>query len=76
MITPTQKDNPFAYGSIERENNDGEKSYGHAGGAEGMSSDLQIFEKSGYTVISLSNLDPPAAIWMSEYASKRLPSRK
>jgi CubicO group peptidase (beta-lactamase class C family) len=76
MITPTQKDNPFAYGSIERENNDGEKSYGHAGGAEGMSSDLQIFEKSGYAVISLSNLDPPAAIWMSEYASKRLPSRK
>lgn len=35
--------------------------YGHSGGAPGMNGELQIFPKLGYVVVSLSNLDPPAA---------------
>ena len=37
------------------------RSYGHGGGAPGMNGELRVFPELGYVVVSLSNLDPPAA---------------
>jgi D-alanyl-D-alanine carboxypeptidase len=50
--------------------------YGHNGGAPGMNGDLRIFPRSGYVVVALSNLDPPAAGRLSAFATNRLPSPK
>jgi hypothetical protein len=48
--------------------------FGHRGGAPGMDGDLQICE-SGYTIVVLSNLDPPAAQRISEFIRQRLPAK-
>lgn len=53
----------------------GTRYFGHSGGAPGMSAELRVFPDSGYTVIVLSNVDPPAATAVAEYISDRLPSR-
>lgn len=45
--------------------------WGHSGGAPGMNGDLGIYE-DGYTVVVLSNLDPPAAQKVSGYIAQRL----
>jgi hypothetical protein len=55
---------------------DGVRSFGHSGGAPGMSSELKIYPKSTYVVSVLSNLDPPAASLVSEYITDRLPLSK
>jgi CubicO group peptidase (beta-lactamase class C family) len=47
--------------------------YGHGGGAPGMNGDLRIYPKLGYTVIALSNLDPPAASRIVEFFTTRMP---
>lgn len=39
-----------------------------------MDGDLQICE-SGYTIVVLSNLDPPAAQRISEFIRQRLPAK-
>jgi D-alanyl-D-alanine carboxypeptidase len=48
--------------------------FGHGGGAPGMSSDLTICY-SGYTIVVLSNLDPPAAMRVAAFIRRRLPLR-
>jgi hypothetical protein len=48
--------------------------YGHGGGAPGMNGDLQIFPQSGYVIVVLSNLDPPAASRISNFIVNRLPA--
>jgi D-alanyl-D-alanine carboxypeptidase len=50
------------------------KNYGHSGGAPGMSGDLRIFPELGYVVVSLSNLDPPAANRVVDFFAARMPS--
>jgi CubicO group peptidase (beta-lactamase class C family) len=50
------------------------RSFGHGGGAPGMNGDLRIFPDSGYVIAVLSNLDPPAASNISEFAAVRLPA--
>ncbi|HEX4959898.1 MAG TPA: serine hydrolase domain-containing protein [Thermoanaerobaculia bacterium] len=49
------------------------RSYGHSGGAPGMNGDLRIFPQLGYVVISLSNLDPPAATRLVDFFTLRMP---
>jgi CubicO group peptidase (beta-lactamase class C family) len=50
------------------------KSYGHSGGAPGMSGDLRIFPELGYVIVGLSNLDPPAANRVVDFFAARMPS--
>ena len=51
------------------------RSYGHGGGADGMNGELRIFPELGYVVVSLSNLDPPAASELAEFFTLRMPDR-
>lgn len=47
--------------------------YGHGGGAPGMNGDLKIYPESGYVLVGLSNLDPPAADSLVDYFAARMP---
>jgi D-alanyl-D-alanine carboxypeptidase len=47
--------------------------FGHGGGAPGMNGDLEIYPQSGYVIVVLSNLDPPAASRISDFIVNRLP---
>ena len=49
--------------------------YGHGGGAPGMNGELRIFPALGYVVVSLSNLDPPAASELVEFFTLRMPDQ-
>jgi D-alanyl-D-alanine carboxypeptidase len=49
------------------------RSYGHGGGAPGMNGELRVFPQLGYVVVSLSNLDPPAASELMEFFALRMP---
>ena len=51
------------------------RSYGHGGGAPGMNGELRVFPQLGYVVVSLSNLDPPAASELVEFFTLRMPDR-
>ena len=51
------------------------RSYGHGGGAPGMNGELRVFPRLGYVVVSLSNLDPPAASELVEFFTLRMPER-
>lgn len=46
--------------------------YGHGGGAPGVNAEMHILP-SGYVVIVLENLDPPAATAMANFIEARLP---
>ena len=48
-------------------------SFGHSGGAPGQNGDLRVFPESGYVIVALSNLDPPAASRMVDFIAARLP---
>jgi CubicO group peptidase (beta-lactamase class C family) len=50
-------------------------SYGHGGGAPGMNGELRVFPQLGYIVVSLSNLDPPAASELVEFFALRMPDQ-
>jgi D-alanyl-D-alanine carboxypeptidase len=50
-------------------------SYGHGGGAPGMNGELRVFLELGYVVVSLSNLDPPAASELVEFFTLRMPDQ-
>ncbi len=49
------------------------RSYGHGGGAPGMNGDLRVYPQLGYVVVSLSNLDPPAASRLVDFFVLRMP---
>jgi D-alanyl-D-alanine carboxypeptidase len=49
------------------------RSYGHGGGAPGMNGELRIFPELGSVLVSLSNLDPPAASELVEFFTLRMP---
>jgi CubicO group peptidase (beta-lactamase class C family) len=53
----------------------GTRCFGHNGGAPGMNGDLEICAGAGYTVVVLSNLDPPAAGRISNFIVNRLPEK-
>lgn len=50
--------NLYAYGFGDIQVN-GKRSFGHNGGAPGIASSLSIFPELGYTVIVMTNYDPP-----------------
>jgi D-alanyl-D-alanine carboxypeptidase len=52
----------------------GERLVGHGGGFPGTNTNLQIFLKSGYTVVVLTNYDPPAAERVSNWIISHLES--
>ncbi len=49
------------------------RSYGHNGGAPGMNGDLRVYPQLGYVLVSLSNLDPPAASRLVDFYELRMP---
>jgi CubicO group peptidase (beta-lactamase class C family) len=62
----------YAYGFEDGRKN-GVGAVGHNGGAPGMNGELRIYPRSGYVVVVLSNLDPPAAQQISTFVGLRLP---
>src|SRR5215831_3244188 len=64
----------YAYGFMDRTSG-GVRSYGHGGGAPGMSGELAVYPQSGYVVAVLANLDPPAAQRIASFIGNRLPEK-
>jgi D-alanyl-D-alanine carboxypeptidase len=63
----------YAYGFEDMRDANGNGYVGHGGGAPGMNGDLKIYPKTGYVVVVLANLDPPAAQQISDFLDNRLP---
>jgi D-alanyl-D-alanine carboxypeptidase len=61
----------YAYGFGDGRQN-GLGSVGHSGGAPGMNGDLRIYPSTGYVLVVLSNLDPPAASAISAFMHDRV----
>ncbi|MGO9274747.1 MAG: serine hydrolase domain-containing protein [Terriglobia bacterium] len=64
----------YAYGFGDHTEG-GVRSFGHGGGAPGMNGDLEIYPQSGYVVVVLANIDPPAAQQLAEFIGSRLPAQ-
>jgi CubicO group peptidase (beta-lactamase class C family) len=64
----------YAYGFEDRRK-DGSGYVGHGGGAPGVNTFLQIFPQSGYVVVVLANVDPPAAQNIGDFVRLRLVHR-
>lgn len=76
VAMPSRPDNPrrYAFGFADQQIN-GQRCFGHNGGAPGMNGSLNICPSSGYVVVVLANLDPPAADSIAEFVLDRLPLR-
>ena len=61
----------YAYGFGDGRKN-GVGHVGHSGGAPGMNGDLRIYLNSGYVVVVLANVDPPAANDISAFMHDRV----
>lgn len=61
----------YAYGFMETIDN-GQRCFGHGGGAPGMNGKLTICD-NGYTIVVLANRDPPAAEEVEQFVLARLP---
>jgi D-alanyl-D-alanine carboxypeptidase len=71
--TQTTSGGMYGYGFSD-DSGDGVRCFGHGGGAPGMNGDLEICE-SGYTIVVLSNLDPPAGTRIADFIRHRLPAK-
>jgi len=47
--------------------------YGHGGDADGMNADFRVFPESGWVLVSLTNIDPPAAYRLFRWFEPRMP---
>jgi D-alanyl-D-alanine carboxypeptidase len=63
----------YAYGFEDARLPDGKRRIGHGGGAPGMNAVLSIFPDSGYVVVVLANLDPPAAMEIDRAVTRMVP---
>jgi len=75
LMTTGQVTNPFgldAYGFGVQTIN-GNQCFGHNGSSRGVNGDLEMCLGSSYTVVTLANLDPPAAEQVSQFIIGRLP---
>lgn len=63
----------YAYGFEVQTTPGGVRLFGHGAGAPGMNARLSIFPTSGYVVVVLSNLDPPAADNIARFTNDHLP---
>ena len=70
--TPRGPGEKYGYGFEDARGN-GRRVVGHGGGAPGMNGDFSILWDSGYTVVVLANLDPPAAEKVARYVRQQLP---
>jgi D-alanyl-D-alanine carboxypeptidase len=76
LITGKEEIGPgvsYAYGFEDVRDAEGNRWVGHGGGAPGMNGDLRISPASGYVVVVLANLDPPAALRVVESLAAWLP---
>lgn len=73
VVTP-RPDIKYAFGFEDETTPSGARLYGHGGGSPGMNGRLAIFRRSGYVVIVLANLDPPAADAIAQLIDRRLPA--
>lgn len=73
VATP-RPDVKYAFGFEDETTATGARLYGHGGGSPGMNGRLAIFRRSGYVVIVLANLDPPAADAIARFTERRLPA--
>jgi CubicO group peptidase (beta-lactamase class C family) len=62
----------YAYGFADEQIN-GQRCFGHNGGAPGMNGSLNVCPSSGYVVAVLANVDPPAADSVAAFVLDRLP---
>jgi D-alanyl-D-alanine carboxypeptidase len=69
----TPRGDKYAFGFEAADEGKPSVHFGHGGGAPGMNGDLEIYPQSGYVIVVLSNLDPPAASRVSEFIVNRLP---
>lgn len=78
VLTTGKVDTPglgkYAYGFADRTAS-GVRSIGHGGGAPGMNGELAIYPQTGYVVVVLANLDPPAATRIADFIGNRLPAK-
>ncbi len=70
----TPRGDKYAFGFMDDDLGTPLHHFGHGGGAPGMNGDFQIFPQSGYVIVVLSNLDPPAASNISDFIINRLPA--
>ena len=49
--------------------------FGHSGGSPGQAAMMEVCPQAGYTIVWLANVDPPAALLLTEYLLHRLPGR-
>jgi D-alanyl-D-alanine carboxypeptidase len=68
---PDSQNDKYAYG-FEDKLVGPHRVTGHSGGAPGMNSELNMFLDNGYTVVVLSNLDPPTGQRVASYIRGRL----
>lgn len=61
----------YGYGFLDDGRN-GIRTVGHPGGAPGMCGELDIYWESGYTVIVLSNYNPPTAMEIAAFIRQRI----
>jgi D-alanyl-D-alanine carboxypeptidase len=47
-------------------------SVGHGGGFSGISSTLRMYPESGYTVVAMSNYDPPVASQVADWIEEHM----
>jgi CubicO group peptidase (beta-lactamase class C family) len=62
----------YAYGFEDATTPDGRRRVGHGGGAPGMNGVLSIFPDSNEVIVVLSNRDPPAALEIDRFLTRRL----
>jgi D-alanyl-D-alanine carboxypeptidase len=67
----TPRGSQYAYGFMAEQS--GMRCFGHGGGAPGMNGDLGICPESGYVIVVLANMDPPAAQRVADFVGNRLP---
>jgi D-alanyl-D-alanine carboxypeptidase len=72
VVTP-RPGTRYAFGFEDETTPDGVRIVGHGGGAPGINGRLAIFPASGYVVVTLANLDPPAADNLARFIGERLP---
>jgi D-alanyl-D-alanine carboxypeptidase len=70
----TPRGNKYAFGFMDNGAGTPMRHFGHGGGAPGMNGELQVFPQTGYVIVVLSNLDPPAASRVSDFIVNRLPA--
>ena len=52
----------------------GNQCFGHNGSSRGVNGDLEMCLGSSYTIVALTNVDPPAAEQVSQFIMNRLPA--